>query len=340
MDSLTAMEASNARVATELPPGLVGVFIGATSGIGENCLKAFAKHATKPRAYFVGRSQEAGDRILSELKELNPEGSYIFRKADVSLIKVVDEICINIKSKEKAINILCLSQGVLQMYAKTAEDLHLSVALTHYSRMRFIVNLLPLIQNATSLRRVISVFTAGKEGPLYTDDIQAWKIPMRALTGHAASLTTAAFEALGKKAPDVSFIHAFPGAVDTNFGRKGQGAIAYAIRQVFKAMMLFMEVIPHEECGERFAFIMTSAKYPAKLPVDGTSGLALAKGEEVAKGTDGKAGSGVYSIDQNGESYGAKTEEMMAKLRKEGAVEKVWADLETEWKRITGLEAV
>lgn len=122
MVSLTAMQASNTRVATGLPPGLVGVFIGATSGIGENCLKAFAKHASKPRGYFVGRSQEAGDRILSELKALNPEGSYVFRKADVSLIKVVDEICIEIKSKEKAINILCLSQGVLQMYASKSHN--------------------------------------------------------------------------------------------------------------------------------------------------------------------------------------------------------------------------
>ncbi|KAE9362774.1 hypothetical protein N431DRAFT_551027 [Stipitochalara longipes BDJ] len=340
MVSLAAMRASNARVSTDLAPGLVGIFIGATSGIGEDCLKAFAKHASKPRAYFVGRSQEAGHRILSELKVLNPEGSYVFRKADVSLIKIVDEVCLEIKTKETAINILCLSQGVLQMYTKTAEDLHLTVALAHYSRIRFIVNLLPLLQKATSLRRIISVFTAGKEGPLYTDDIQAWKIPMRTLTSHASSLTTAAFEALGKKAPDVSFIHAFPGAVNTNYARKGQGATAYAIRQVFKVMMLFMQVIPHEECGERFTFIMTSAKYPAKMAVEGTSGLALAEGEKVATGTDGKVGSGVYSVDPNGESYGLKTEEAMATLRKNGAVEKVWADLETEWKRITGLAAV
>lgn len=116
MVSLTAMRASNARIATDLPPGLVGVFIGATSGIGENSLKAFAKHASKPRAYFVGRSQAAGDRILSELKAINPEGSYVFRKADVSLIKVVDEVCQEIKAKEKAINILFLSPGVLQFH--------------------------------------------------------------------------------------------------------------------------------------------------------------------------------------------------------------------------------
>jgi len=66
----------------------------------------------------------------------------------------------------------------------------------------------------------------------------------------------------------------------------------------------------------------------------------LAEGEKVATGTDGKVGSGVYSVDPNGESYGLKTEEAMATLRKNGAVEKVWADLETEWKRITGVAAV
>jgi short-subunit dehydrogenase len=116
MVPITAMRASDARVATALPPGLVGVFIGATSGIGENSLKAFARHANKPRIYFVGRSQQAGTRISAELKALNPEGTYVFRKADVSLIKVVDEVCQEIKAKEKAINILCLSPGVLQFH--------------------------------------------------------------------------------------------------------------------------------------------------------------------------------------------------------------------------------
>jgi hypothetical protein len=79
-------------------------------------LKQFAKHSSRPRAYFVGRSQEAGDRILSECKALNPDGEYIFRKADVSLIRVVDDVCREIKSKEKAINILCLSPGNLVNY--------------------------------------------------------------------------------------------------------------------------------------------------------------------------------------------------------------------------------
>lgn len=113
MVSLTDVESSNARISTVLPPGLVAVFVGGTNGIGETTLKRFAKHARQPRAYFIGRSQEAGDRIAAECKALNPEGEYIFIQEDVSLIRNVDEVCRDIKTRVKTINILFLSIGTL-----------------------------------------------------------------------------------------------------------------------------------------------------------------------------------------------------------------------------------
>jgi NAD(P)-dependent dehydrogenase (short-subunit alcohol dehydrogenase family) len=103
MVSLKDVKESNSRIATDLPPGLVPVFVGATSGIGEYALKAFARYASKPRIYFVGRSQEAGARITDECKELNPGGEYIFLQGDMSLIKNVDAVCREIKSRETAI---------------------------------------------------------------------------------------------------------------------------------------------------------------------------------------------------------------------------------------------
>ena len=113
MVTLSAVQASNSLIASSLPPHLVAVFVGATSGIGEASLKAFAKHARQPRVYFVGRNQDAENRIKAECKTLNPEGEYVFIKADVSLIRVVDDVCREIKSKETAINVLFLSQGSL-----------------------------------------------------------------------------------------------------------------------------------------------------------------------------------------------------------------------------------
>lgn len=115
MTTLSQVKSSNLRIASTLPPKLVAIFVGATSGIGETTLKQFAKHSLQPRAYFIGRSQDAGDRITAECKALNPQGEYIFVKADVSLMRVVDEVCEDIKAKEKAVNILFLSAGLPSM---------------------------------------------------------------------------------------------------------------------------------------------------------------------------------------------------------------------------------
>ena len=63
------------------------------------------------RIYFVGRSQEAGNRFAPECKTLDSEGEYISIKADTSLICTVDDACRDIKSKEKAVNLLFLCTG-------------------------------------------------------------------------------------------------------------------------------------------------------------------------------------------------------------------------------------
>jgi NADP-dependent 3-hydroxy acid dehydrogenase YdfG len=109
MVSLPDIQSSNAQIAKL--PNLVAVFVGATNGIGEATLKEFASSAKSPRAYFIGRSQEAGNRITAECRQLNPEGEYTFIKADLSLMRNVDEVCRDIQSKEKAINLLFLSCG-------------------------------------------------------------------------------------------------------------------------------------------------------------------------------------------------------------------------------------
>jgi len=113
MVSLPDIQSSNFRIASTLPPGLIAVFVGATNGIGETTLKQFAKCTRQARVYFVGRSQEAGDRIAAECKALNSEGEYVFVKADTSLIHTVDDVCRDINIKENSISLLFLSAGTL-----------------------------------------------------------------------------------------------------------------------------------------------------------------------------------------------------------------------------------
>lgn len=123
MVNYAAVKASNALISDKLPPGLVAVFTGATSGIGEYTLLAFAKHAVKPRVYFVGRSREAADRIVSECKAVNPDGEFIFLQADASLIKNIDRVCDEIKAKEEKIDLLVMSQGTLSLTGSKSSPL-------------------------------------------------------------------------------------------------------------------------------------------------------------------------------------------------------------------------
>jgi NAD(P)-dependent dehydrogenase (short-subunit alcohol dehydrogenase family) len=126
MVALSAVQSSNSLISSSLPPHLVAVFVGATSGIGLYTLKAFAKYARRPRVYFIGRSQATGDRIAAECKELNPEGEFLFVRVDVSLIKNVDEVCADIKTKEEKVNLLVMCQGTL--VARTGQSLTFSAS--------------------------------------------------------------------------------------------------------------------------------------------------------------------------------------------------------------------
>jgi short-subunit dehydrogenase len=111
MVALDLIQKSNATIQEHLPPGLVAVFVGGTSGIGEATLKDLATSALEPRIYIVGRSKEAAERIIAECRVNNAHGEYIFIQKDLDLMRNVDQVCDEIKSKEKSINLLVISCG-------------------------------------------------------------------------------------------------------------------------------------------------------------------------------------------------------------------------------------
>lgn len=83
--------------------------------------------------------------------------------------------------------------------------------------------------------------------------------------------------------------------------------------------------IPLEEAGDRHVFLCTSSRFPAREDeaTAAASGVPLCEGLEVARGIDSSSGSGVYSIDDKGESSGAKIERVVAGLVREGMIETV-----------------
>jgi hypothetical protein len=179
-----------------------------------------------------------------------------------------------------------------------------------------------------------------KEGKLFTDDIAGRNIPFTSIhhsRGHMCSALTLSLEALARQAPEVSFIHNFPGSIDTDLIRSGDGAMMQVMKYWFKiSMTVRRQWLPKEECGERHAWLCLSGRYPDKQGGNGNG----VEDVEVAVGVDGKKGSGVYSVDWDGESASSDVVKLLEGYRQEGIVDKVWKDLESEFVRITGEKSI
>ncbi|KAI1379201.1 hypothetical protein F4677DRAFT_410912 [Hypoxylon crocopeplum] len=230
-----------------------------------------------------------------------------------------------------------LSSGTLISGKQTDEALNYPTALVYYSRTRFIVNLLPQLRQAASLRRVITVAAGGKEGAVSVADLQASKLNGFTFRAHVTSMITLSLEAIAKQAPEVSFIHVYPGFVKTGLSRELTGIGPAIAKIVFKPLMAIMH-IPIDETGERQTYFATSARFPPRS--EGADGVALGGGIDKAVGADGQPGGGVYSIDYEAEGTSERVQALMKSLSEDGTAEKIWKHTEEEFVRITGSPAL
>jgi hypothetical protein len=197
--------------------------------------------------------------------------------------------------------------------------------LNYYSRLRFIANLLPLLHASNSLRRVVTVGGGGLEGPIDPTDFPALRVPLPNLRGHLCTLVTLGFEAVAKTAPDVSFVHNYPGTVETGLWRGTDGPPGGLANNT--------TLVPIEECGERQLYLATNARFPPLNEVSAAVGLG--DGIEVALGTNGEVGSGVYSVEWDCEAASAEVRELLAELREKKMVEAIWEHTLKEFGRIS-----
>jgi hypothetical protein len=142
-----------------------------------------------------------------------------------------------------------------------------------------------------------------------------------------------ALEGIAKTAPEVSFVHDCPGAVNTLPFNRVPGIAGLAMR-VWIFLVGWWVLVPIEEYGERHLYLATSGRYP---PVKrGGAAVPLQIGDGVARETTGWAGgSGVYSVQWNGESASPAVEKLLDGYRNKGIVEDVLNHLESEFKQIT-----
>jgi hypothetical protein len=136
---------------------------------------------------------------------------------------------------------------------------------------------------------------------------------------------------LSESAPDVAFVNDYPGLVVTRLVMTFPGVYGLLMRLIVWLFGWWVTV-PLEESAARHLFLVTSEAYRPRE--GGSDAVPLVQGLEVHTGIDGRAGSGVYSVDWDGEGPGKKAVALLDGYRKDGMQDKVWAHVNGELERI------
>ncbi|KAI1810057.1 hypothetical protein GGS20DRAFT_569129 [Poronia punctata] len=282
VDKLTVV-ANNADFASQHVKGRVAVFMGATAGIGENTLQRLITMLDASTFYILGRNPTAFASKLEELKKLAAprDNKVVFIQTQVALISDVDKACEQIIAVEKKVDYLCLSAGGVPFGGAiyTEEGLETCFAVSYYSRLRMVQNLLPLLRQS-SQPRVLSILNGTQEKSVNEEDLgleKNWSIT--GVVNHTTTFTSLAFDLLAKNDNDgkIVFLHDSPGLVYTNSVGKSRpsrddGLIYWAIVSV--GQVVFNRLIYYfgttvSESGERHAYLLTSQDYkPGSWQVD------------------------------------------------------------------------
>ncbi|RMZ86029.1 hypothetical protein DV737_g292, partial [Chaetothyriales sp. CBS 132003] len=275
-------EASNGLINDATAPR-VAVFVGGTSGIGKFTIQALVSTGVSVRIYLVGRksSEEGARAFIQELHGINPKAEVVWTEGEVSLLAETKRLCEDIKSKESRVDLLFLSAGYAPFGARkeTAEGLEIVGSLEYYSRILFVLHLLPLLRRGEA-SRVVSVLGGGLEKPsVKLDDLDLKKAEnFGAIKAQVQYVTmnTATLEKLAKDNPDVTFIHSWPGVVNTGNVRRGvdPNSIMSWVVWLLLEPLISLVGFSHEESGQRHLFQCTSAAFGGRgTPWQGQPGV-------------------------------------------------------------------
>jgi NAD(P)-dependent dehydrogenase (short-subunit alcohol dehydrogenase family) len=105
----------------QTPP--VALFAGATAGLGEATLRAYARTHRTARIYLVGRNAAAAARIEADVRSARGAdggGDVVFLQADLSLLANARAVVGAFVAREGGeavarLDFLCMSQGFLTL---------------------------------------------------------------------------------------------------------------------------------------------------------------------------------------------------------------------------------
>ena len=326
MVSYKEIQTSNALMNDTTAPH-IAVFVGGTSGIGKLTIKALVSTSAgaSMRIYLIGRasSEERTRPFIQELQTLNPKAEIIWTEGEVSLLAETHRICKLIQSKESRVDLLFMTTGYAPFGARieTSESVEITQSLEYYTRMLFILHLLPLLRAAEG-GRVVSVLAGGMERATSIDveDLDLKKpenFKLIKIQGHYGAMNTLFLDKLASDNLDVTFIHSWPGWVNTGNVRRGldlgkpNSLVAWLIWLFLEPLIRIM-AFSDDEAGQRHLFLCTSCAFGGH----GTAWIG-----KIGVNSLGKEGNGLFLVNYKGDcSPNAK----VMPLLRDTAQEKVW----------------
>ncbi|KAM5341527.1 hypothetical protein ACJ41O_014558 [Fusarium nematophilum] len=320
MVAYKVIQASNALINDANAPR-VAVFVGGTSGIGKLTVKALVATGASLRIYLVGRksSEERTQTFIQELHAINSKAEVIWTEAEVALLAETKRVCELIKSKESRVDLIFLTAGYAPSGARreTSEGVEIAQSLEYYTRILFIQHLLPLLNEAEA-PRVISVLSGGLERAIINVDDPGLKKPgnfsfLKAQPQYGV-MNTVTLEKLAVDNPHVTFMHSWPGWVNTgNIWRtvEPNSIMGWFVWLIFEPLIGLVG-FSDEEAGQRHLFCCTSGAFGGRgVPWTGKTGVNSLEREE----------NGLFLVNYKGEC--TPNAKVLPVLR-EKAQDKIW----------------
>jgi NAD(P)-dependent dehydrogenase (short-subunit alcohol dehydrogenase family) len=232
---MAAARANNAAAGSLA--GRRAVVFGGTQGIG----KALALRLAKGGAgvTIVGRNEKAGSEVIEALKEAGPSGAHTFIKADLSLMRNAHAAAEELITASPRLDyvVFCQTKATIQGRTPTSEGIDEKLALNFYSRAYLTWLLTPVMERSADQHgadvRFLSVLSAGVHGVYSnyrTDPYLETSFSLKNAADAAGFYNDLFLDREATQHPKVTFAHAAPGFVDSNWGAEMPVALKATIR--------------------------------------------------------------------------------------------------------------
>lgn len=231
MSSLKQIQALNAKINYA---GKQAVVTGGTSGIGKGIALALAK--ANVSVTILGRNKQRGTEIVAEMQKLSPEGKFSFEPVDAFLVSASQKFVKQFEGSHDRLDFLVLSSGMAttQGFTPTPEGIDEKLSIHYFNRIALAQEFMPLLTKTAkdSDVRVLSILSGGVHSPFaYKEDFDLKKTySVKNAANAAGYYNDLGFDSLAQENKDVSFIHAAPGFVNTNWGTEFPTLLRWGVR--------------------------------------------------------------------------------------------------------------